>query len=115
MDTIPNAEKAIIDTGKLRFYMLSISHPLGRFKAAFFQKLGYSIENCELFERCLREVILTREATKIETSLYGRKYVVEGLIVGPSGKKVHLVTVWIILNDEVIPRFITAYPRGGLR
>jgi len=112
MDTIPNADKAIIDTDKLRFYILSSSHPLGRFKAAFFQKLGYSIESCEIFEQCLREIILSEEVTKIETSRYGRKYVVEGSIISPSGQKVRLVTVWIILNKEVTPRFITAYPRG---
>jgi hypothetical protein len=115
LDTIPNAEKAVIDNDKLNGYILSFSHPLGRFKAAFFQKLGFSVENCELFEQCLREIILTREVTKIETSRHGRKYVVEGSIVSPSGQKVHLVTVWIILNKEVIPRFITAYPRGGLQ
>lgn len=114
MDKIPNAEKAIIDADKLRGYILSFSHPLGRFKAAFFQKLGYSIENCDLFERCLREIILTREVTKIETSRHGQKYIVDGLVIGPSSKKVHLVTVWIILNEEIAPRFITAYPRGGL-
>lgn len=115
MDIIPNAEKAIIDTDKLHGYILSFSHPLGRFKAAFFQKLGYSIENCDLFEQCLRQIIITRETIRIETSRHGRKYIVEGLITGPSGKKVHLVTVWIILNKEFIPRFVTAYPRGGLQ
>ena len=113
MDKMPNAEKAVIDADKLRGYILSFSHPLGRFKAAIFKKLGYSAENWKLLENSLKELILTNYVAKIEDTEYGRKYIVEGLIVSPSGENVHLVTVWIILKKEFSPRFVTAYPRGG--
>ncbi len=49
MARLPNAEKAIIEPGKLQDYILSSAHPVGRFKAAFFQKLGYSVRNWEAF------------------------------------------------------------------
>jgi predicted transcriptional regulator len=110
---LPNAEKAIIDAEKLQDYVLSFAHPVGRFKAAFFQKLGYSAENWEVFERCLRELILSHDVTKVEESRYGRKFIVEGPMVSPSGETVQIVTVWVILKKESIPRFVTAYP-GGL-
>lgn len=32
---IPNADRAVIEPAKLRGYVLSRSHPVGRFKAAF--------------------------------------------------------------------------------
>ena len=35
MMKLPNADKAIISSEKLRDYILSPIHPIGRFKAAF--------------------------------------------------------------------------------
>lgn len=114
MARLPNAERAVIDADKLQIYILSPAHPIGRFKAAFFQKLGYSAENWEAFEQHLREHILTPDVTKIEESRYGRKFIVEGPLAGPSGETVQIVSVWVILKGEDVPRFVTAYP-GGLR
>ena len=42
---LPNAAKAVIPIEKLRDYLTSITHPAGRFKAAFFLSLGYTEEN----------------------------------------------------------------------
>ena len=113
MARLPNAERALIDAEKLRGYILSSAHPVGRFKAAFFQKLGYSAENWETFEQRLREQILTQDITRIEESRYGQKFIVEGPLAGSTGETVQIVTVWVILKGESIPRFVTAYP-GGL-
>lgn len=110
MAKLPNAEKAIIDAEKLRGYILSFAHPIGRFKASFFQKVGYSAENWRVFEQHLRELILSQDVKKVEELQYGRKFIVEGSVVSPSGKTVQIVTVWVILKEESIPRFITAYP-----
>jgi hypothetical protein len=38
---IPNAERAIVEAAKVRDYLLSSTHPVGRFKAPFFARLGY--------------------------------------------------------------------------
>jgi hypothetical protein len=38
------------------------------------------------------------------------KYVVGGTLNGPSGAVADVVTVWIVLDGEDIPRFVTAYP-----
>ena len=40
-----------------------------------------------------------------------RKYEVRGTLSGPTGDALIVVTVWIVLNDEDFPRFVTAYPR----
>lgn len=33
---LPNGQKAVVDERKVREYLLSASHPVGRFKARFF-------------------------------------------------------------------------------
>ena len=113
MAKLPNLERAIINPEKLYGYILSTNHPVGRFKAAFFQKLGYSNENWREFEQSLRNLIFSQEAIEVEESRYGKKYIVEGPFESPSGEIVKIVTVWVILKGKNIPRVITAYP-GGL-
>ena len=113
MARLPNAEKAIIDAEKLRGYILSSAHPVGRFKAAFFRKLGYTSDNWESLEQSLRSLVNSHDAREVEETQYGKKYVVRGPFIGPTGERVQIVTVWIILTGESVPVFITAYP-GGL-
>ncbi len=110
---LPNAENAVIDSEKLRDYLLSPSHPVGRFKAAFFSSLGYRQENWKQLEADLRRQHLTKEAVLHRETLYGRKYEIHGKIRGPAGKTKEVVSVWIVLVDEEVPRFVTAYPGGS--
>lgn len=110
MARLPNAEKSKIEGEKLREYLLSSTHPLGRFKAGFFRRFGYSAEDWEDFELCLREHILSHGAAEVEETPYGRKYVIEGAMGSPSGAVLQVVTVWLILRGQAIPRFVTAGP-----
>jgi len=111
---LPNVENAVIDSEKLRDYLLSPSHPVGRFKAAFFSSLGYRQEDWKQLEADLRRQHLTKDAVLHRETSYGRKYEIHGRIRGPAGKTREVVSVWIILVDEEVPRFVTAYP-GGIR
>ncbi|MGH8582937.1 MAG: DUF6883 domain-containing protein [Gammaproteobacteria bacterium] len=106
---LPNAEHALIPTEKVRDYLLSSSHPVGRFKAVFFRALGYMDGDWERLEGDIRSV-LTNDATVGERTEYGQKLEVRGGITGPTGRSTEIVTAWIILKGESIPRFITAYP-----
>lgn len=40
----------------------------------------------------------------------GRKYAVRGIVQGPDGRSVPVVSVWIVLAGEQVPRLVTAYP-----
>jgi len=106
---LPNADSAVIPPEKLRDYLLSSSHPVGRFKAAFFRALGYTDDDWERLEGDIRSV-LTNDAMVGEQTGYGQKLEVRGNITGPAGRNAEIVTAWIILKGESIPRFITAYP-----
>ena len=52
----------------------------------------------------------TQDAQLGSATRFGQKYVVPGTIQGPTGRVAPLVVVWIVLNGEDFPRFVTAYP-----
>ncbi len=106
---LPNSDRAVIDLAKLRDYLLSTSHSVGRFKARFFESLGYSADNWERLEADIRDLIDDTEARLSEKTEYGQKYEVRGSMTGPDGRSAEVVTVWIVLTGEDVPRFITAY------
>jgi Domain of unknown function (DUF4926) len=45
-----NSSKAVIAPEKLRDYLLSPTHPIGRYKALFFRTLGYDQTNWRQLE-----------------------------------------------------------------
>jgi hypothetical protein len=106
---LPNTDKAIIAQEKLCGYVLSTTHPVGKFKAAFFRNLGFSGDNWSELEAEIRS-ILDNEATVGEKTDYGQKFEVRGVLSGTNRQTANIVTAWIMLNGENIPRFITAYP-----
>jgi len=107
---MPNSENAYIDAAKIREYILSSTHPIGRFKAALFYKLGYSQEKWEQLELDIRQQHLPLDAEPITQSQYGTKYAIKGIVKTPNGGKVLLRSIWIILEGDETPRFVTIYP-----
>jgi hypothetical protein len=107
---LPNAERAVIERAKLRDYLLSRTHPVGRFKATFFRSLGYEARRWKRLEADIRAQHLPRPTRELPITPYGRKYVIRATLVGPSGKSAAVASVWIMLANEDFPRFVTAYP-----
>lgn len=62
---LPNSESAIVPEEKLRDYLLSPTHPIGRYKASFFQRLGYEQANWQLLEQDIRS-LLAQPAEELE-------------------------------------------------
>lgn len=110
MVRILNYERAIIEPEKLKDYVLSNTHPIGRFKATLFQQMGYAETNWEQFAEDIRAQHLALEAELGEKTKYGQKYIITRNFKGPSGKAMKLKSIWIILTGEDFPRFITIYP-----
>ena len=105
-----NAHAAIVPADKLRDYLLSSTHPIGRYKSAFFRSLGYAQEHWHVLG-CELRATLSNDALPFGAMEYGQKYGVRGTLTGPNGRTGRVITVWIILTGEVTPRFVTAYPR----
>ena len=82
---------------KLRDYLLSPTHPIGRYKAVFFRSLGYDQANWQILEADLRG-LLSRPAEPLEATEYGQKYTITAAMTGPNGRDAEIVTVWIILT-----------------
>ncbi|MEO6486777.1 MAG: DUF6883 domain-containing protein [Thermoanaerobaculia bacterium] len=110
---IPNANRASVEATKLRDYLLTPSHPVGRFKAPFFAALGYSQDQWPQLEADLRSQHVLQDAEPAAASSYGQKYEIRAILVGPDGRSAEVVTIWIILAGEDAPRFVTAYPGGA--
>lgn len=106
---LPNAGAAVIPPEKLRDYLLSPTHPIGRYKAAFFESQGYNQGNWEILAADLRALAM-ESADVLESTEFGKKYLIRSRITGPTGRVFAIVTVWIILKGEAVPRFVTAFP-----
>ena len=109
---LANLDDAVIDPRKLRDYLLSAEHPLGRFKARFFAALGFSADHWQEFDSALRTQHLTQEAEAGPTATGGRKFIIRAILTGPNGRSAAVVSVWFIRAGEMAPRFVTAYPGG---
>ena len=109
---LPYANAAIIPAEKVRDYLLSTIHPIGRYKAAFFRSYGYEQDNWRTLARDIRALLSleANDTTFVQQSIFGEKYTVTGQITGPNGRRFGLTTVWIILSGEYAPRLVTAYP-----
>ena len=109
---LPNADRAEIDPAKLRDYLLSTEHSLGRFKARFFGALGFSAQRWEALESALRRQHLTQNAEPAASAAHGQKFTIRAILNGSSGQSAVVVSVWFVPVGETVPRFVTAYPGG---
>jgi hypothetical protein len=107
---LPNAERAIVDDRKVKDYLLSLEHPIGRFKARVFATAGYHVDNWRQLQRDLLAAALEVEVEVRGSSEFGSRFMGRTTLIGPSGL-LPIVTVWVI-TSEGRPRFVTAYPRA---
>jgi len=107
---LPNAERAEIDPGKLKGYLLSTTHPVGRFKARFFAALGYSADRWLDLEADFRLQHLTQEAVAGPATVHGQPFTIRAILMGPNGESAEVVSVWFVRKQADVPHFVTAYP-----
>lgn len=108
--TIPNAGAALIERAKVADYLLSSTHPVGRFKAVVFRSLGFDAASWSDLRDALHTLARSGTAIELPSTPFGRRYEVRGTLVGPNGRSARIVTAWIVRTDEDFPRFVTAYP-----
>jgi hypothetical protein len=103
---LPDAERAIVEKGKIERYLFSTTHLQGRHKQRVFAAAGYNVQS--LTEALLR---LARESDDAEElpSSFGRKFAIRGRLSTRSGSLV-VTTIWMLREGEPPPYFVTAYP-----
>jgi|ERR1041385_642892 hypothetical protein len=109
---LPHPEAAVVESAKVRDYLLSHEHPIGRFKAVVFEAVGYHREAWHILQADLLAIARLEGAVLSHSSIYGQKFSLSAILRGPSGHELPVVTIWFVRRGEVIPRFVTAYPGG---
>ena len=109
---LPAADRARVDPEKVRDYLLSGAHPVGRFKATFFSALGYSEDAWEKLRDDLLDIARRDDALPGGPSPHGEKYEVRATLHGPNGRTAKILSVWMVrsFDGETFPRFVTAFP-----
>jgi hypothetical protein len=107
---LPYAANTLVETEKVRDYLLSPAHPVGKFKAAFFAGLGFTRDRWPQLVSDLRAIALQGDAVAGQPSLFGNKFEISATLTGPSGKSARILTVWMVRHDEQVARFVTAMP-----
>lgn len=112
---MPGADLAYVEENKITGYLLSLEHPDGRSKAAFFTGLGFRAERWEELSEALlrhaRECGLVEE----ERTPFGIQYAIEGPLITPGVRRPTVRSVWEQRGGERGPRLVTAYPGYGRR
>src|SRR5438552_15055918 len=71
---LPGADGAIVDGAKVRDYLLSPEHPVGRFKAVFFGALGYKRDQWQRLQQDLVDLGRSGTAEEGQKTRFGQKY-----------------------------------------
>jgi hypothetical protein len=79
-------------------------------KSAFLAKAGYLPDNAGELEKDLRSQLLPLDAEFLDHGEYGEKYVIRGRLKGPNGRRLRVVSIWMIENTGGAAKFVTLYP-----
>ncbi len=69
-----------------------------------------SQDNSEELKDALASIALDNEVTEMVDTPFGKKYIIDGDLVAPSGKRARVRTIWILETGKEVPCFVTAYP-----
>ena len=93
---------------KLTRYLL-IKRPRGD-KSGYLATAGFTSANPDALMAALLALAAQGDAKETETDKFGTRYRLEGVLKGPNGKDLPVVTIWMRKTDER-NYFITLMPR----
>ena len=109
---LPNADQAIIPIEKLSGYCLDEEHEHGQHKAYLFSRLlGINRENLDDLRVLLESSIRENEVVAVKKTEHGTIYYIDSE-VARNERTFILRSLWIILNVEIIPLFVSCYVRS---
>ena len=79
-------------------------------KSAYLALAGYTLDNFTTLLTDLRAQILNQDAAALETTSYGQLYEIRAPLVGPSGRTLHVRTIWMTEYLSGATKFITLIP-----
>lgn len=108
---VPHAELVVVEREKVCAYVLNAEHRHGASKATFFSEFGFTSESRQLLAQALREHGRRHDVSGKKEAGFGPRYVVDGELTTPEGRRPRVRTVWQIDHRQTAPRLITAHPR----
>jgi hypothetical protein len=78
-------------------------------KSKFLALAGYTAAHADRLLRDLRG-LLTANAEFILATDYGDKYEIRGILDGPNGRALRVVSIWMIERATGQTKFVTLYP-----
>jgi hypothetical protein len=107
---LPHVEQAIVPEQRLTGYLLSPTHRIGKAKAAFFQRFGFTAADWVVLAEALHQHARENAVAATEVTPLGVLYSVEGPLRVPDGRTPLVCVVWFVENSQTTPRLATAYP-----
>jgi len=80
-------------------------------KSRYLARAGYTPANVERLIEDLRGQILPLAATLSRSTLFGETYFIDGPLLGPSGERIHVRTVWLRQPLSGTVHFVTLIPQ----
>lgn len=99
---------SIITEGKVKDYLLTPR--VEDDKSGLLAIAGYTPSHWRELQADLRNLISEKDADLTRSTVYGDMYAVKGSLVGPNGRALHVITVWIWLTVNGETRFVTLVP-----
>lgn len=81
---LPHGDRVRIDDRKLREYLLSDTHPVGRHKLRYFESVGFSRDRPEELVQAIRSVAAHGTVSRRLVSPHGARYIVDGAVASPT-------------------------------
>lgn len=106
---LPRADHVRVDERKVRAYLLSETHPVGRYKARIFAAIGFDANMAAAFVAVVRQIAAVGDVSKVHDNQFGRKYTVPGELKGPFGT-LRVLTVWFQEAGHEDVRLVTIRP-----
>lgn len=100
---------AVIARAKLTKYLLQWRPEND--KSLFLAQAGYTPSEAEQLDKDIRRQLLSLEATFDEATQFGDKYRICGSLTGPNGRKLEVVSIWMVEKATGQSTFITLYPK----
>ena len=107
---LPRPDQLVVEREKIADYLLNPVHPYGASKARFLAAFGFRMEQWECLAAALREHGGQHDVVLVRETGFGPRYVVEGELDTPDGRRPQVRSVWQLDAGAIAPRLITAYP-----
>lgn len=104
---------AAIPDEKLTEYLLKLRERND--KSQYLEQAGFTAENPEDLRNAIRQHAAMHEAVEDGRSAYGIFYRVEGELVGPAGRTLPVITIWLEDYTDKQFRFVTLKPHQEKR